>query len=295
MKNSKKAVIYILITYTVWGIQPLYWRLFTKIPLSYILAHRIIWAGFFMLLIVLLKGKQEILINTIKDKKHLKLLIISSIAIAFNWLANIYAAYTKQIVEASLGHYITPLVVILIGVFIFKEKVEIHKIISFILIMIGVFLLSIKVGKLPTIAISLIISFSIYTYIKKINPIDALIEVTLESLILSPFLIIYLFYNLVINGYNIFYTGNITDIVLLISTGIFTFLPLLLYSYGVKNINFTNLGFIQYWAPSVSLCIGIFIFKETFSTIHLISFSFIWVATLIVMLYPLLHNKYNRI
>jgi len=295
MKNSKKAIIYILITYTVWGIQPLYWRLFTEIPLSYILAHRIIWAGFFMLLIVLLMGKKELLLNTIKDKKHLKLLIISSIAIAINWLTNIYAAYTKQIVEASLGHYITPLIVILIGVFIFKEKIEMHKIISFILIMIGVFLLSIKVGKLPTIAISLIISFSIYTFIKKINPIDALIEVTLESLILSPFLIIYLFYNLFVNGYNIFYTDNITNILLLISTGIFTFLPLLLYSYGVKNINFTNLGFIQYWAPSVSLCIGIFIFKETFSTIHLISFSFIWVATLIVMIYPLFLKKKNKI
>ncbi|MDM8533764.1 EamA family transporter RarD [Clostridiaceae bacterium HSG29] len=288
MINSTKANLYILVTYTIWGIQPLYWRLFTHFPLPYILAHRIIWASIFMFLIVLLTNRKKQFLLVLGNKKQMLFLIVSSIAITLNWLLNIYAAYTKQVVESSLGHYITPIVIILIGIVVFKEKIELHKIIALVLVAIGVISISIKVGKLPLIAISILLTFTIYTFIKKINPADPVVEVTLETLIAAPFFIGYLLYNYYTQGTHFFYTTSFSDIILLISTGIFTFLPLVLYSYGVKSINFTTLGFIQYWAPTISLCVGIFVLKEAFSTGHLFSFSFIWAATLIVLISPIL-------
>jgi len=293
MSTSLKASLSIFITYTLWGIQPLYWRLFTHVPLIYILAHRIIWAGVFMLIIVLISNRKDQLLEVIKKPKQMKLLTISSIAISINWLLNIYAAYTKQVVESSLGQYITPIIVILIGVIIFREKLQLYKIFSLIFVIVGVVMMTVNVGKIPLIAVSLVISFTIYTYIKKISSVDTIISVTIETLIMMPIMLGYLLFNNMKNGISLFYTMMPSDIFLLISTGIFTFFPLLLFSYGVKNINFTNLGFIQYWAPTISLFIGIYIFKEAFSIIHLISFSFIWIAICIVLIVPILKRGYE--
>lgn len=291
MSKSLKATLSIFITYTFWGIQPLYWRMFTHVPLIYILAHRIIWAGVFMLIIVLILNRKDQLLSVMKKPKQMKLLTISSIAISLNWLLNIYAAYTKQVVESSLGQYITPIIVILIGVIIFREKLQLYKIISLIFVISGVVMITVNVGKVPLIAVSLVLSFTLYTYIKKISSVDSIISVTIETLIMMPIMIGYLLFNNVQSGISIFYTTLPKDIFLLMSTGIFTFFPLLLFSYGVKNMNFTNLGFIQYLAPTISLCIGIYVFNEVFSIVHLISFSLIWIAIFIVVFVPILKRR----
>lgn len=117
--------------------------------------------------------------------------------------------------------------------------------------------------------------------------IDSIIGIALETIILSPFALIYLAY-MEINGDGVLLKSGFQNILLLISTGIFTAVPLVLFSYGVRLVNLSKIGFIQYYAPSLSLLIGVFIFKESFTKVHFISFSFIWTAILIVLLYPCL-------
>jgi len=290
----KPALLSILCVYSIWGIQPLYWQFFKEIPLSHVLAHRILWSALFLLPITIFTNRWNQLLEVFKSVKHVALTVLCALAIGSNWMINIYAASTKQVIEASLGHYITPIVVIFLGVYIFKESIQLHKLIAAVIASSGVLLLTVSIGKLPMIALLLIITFTLYTFLKKITPIDPIVGITVETLLLLPFMVLFL-YHKTQAGQPLFVTNTSKHIGLLISTGVFTSLPLLLFSYGVRKIDLSNLGFIQYYAPSISLVIGIFVFKEKFTVIHLISFGLIWLAILVVMVTPFIKKFKNPI
>ena len=289
-KSLKPAYISVLFVYTIWGIQPLYWQCFGHVPLAHVLAHRIVWSSILLLPLVALTNRKQALISLFRSRRQMKFAALCSFAIGFNWLINIYAAASRQVVEASLGHYITPVLTIIIGLALLKEKIAPHKIIATLLAIIGVAILTIYVGRLPVIALFLILSFTTYTFFKKISQVDSLVGITAETLILAPFALAYLLAQQR-TGLPVFADHSIKTVGLLISTGIFTSVPLLLFSYGVRGMPLSSLGFIQYYAPTLSLGIGIFIFKEAFSVVHFISFSFIWLAILIVLFVPLLQRK----
>jgi len=284
MKTKTLGLFSIFCVYTIWGAQPIYWKLFQQVPLDQILAHRIIWSAFLLIGIIFYQNKLEELIDIFRCKKYLYLIIPSAFLIASNWLINIYAAHSNQIIEASLGHYITPIVIIFLGVFVLKEKIARYELIAALLATIGVLLLTVTIGKLPLIALLLIFTFAIYTYLKKIIKVNALLSLTVEIIVLLPFALSYLV-SLELNNKGIFLQSSPKLMLLIISTGLFTAIPLLLYSFGVQRINLSKLGFIQYFGPTLSLVLGIFLFKETFTKIHLISFSFIWLSIIIVIFY----------
>lgn len=297
IKNSKIskenfALISIIFAYTVWGIQSLYWKLLQGVPLIQLLAHRIIWSSVLLLIVIIRTGRLKELIKVLKLPKKLFYVFMCAIAIGLNWLLNIYAAYSNQVIEASLGHYVTPIVTICLGVFILKEKIKPYEIAALITAFIGVSIMTISLGRIPMIAVLLIGTFAIYTFIKKIISIDTIIGITSEMLILSPIALVYIIY-MEVTGNGVVTTSSFVDILLIISTGIFSAVPLLMFSYGVKLINFSKIGYMQYLAPSLSLIIGIFIFKESFTKIHLICFGFIWTAIAIVLIYPRL-TKFKR-
>lgn len=288
--RQKIAVLFILIVYTVWGTQPLYWQLFGPIPLSHIMAHRIIWSSVLLLPIVMMTKRREQLRQIPGSLRRIAILILCALAIGGNWLLNIYAAATKQVVEASLGHYITPIAIILLGVFVLKEPFRLYKMIALALAALGAVILTVHIGRLPMIALLLVVTFVTYTFLKKTTPLGPLVGVTAETLILMPFAVLFLVYQHS-RGVPFFFTNSPKDVVLLISTGAFTSIPLLLFSTGVRWIDFSNLGFLQYYAPSLSLLIGIFIFRERFTPVYFLSFSCIWTAVLIVVFTPIIMRR----
>jgi chloramphenicol-sensitive protein RarD len=289
--HQKLAVFFILIVYTVWGVQPLYWQLFGPIPLSHILAHRIIWSALLLFPITFMT-KRRIQLNKVPVSFRLIVIILlCALAIGGNWLLNIYAAATKQVVEASLGHYITPIAVVLLGIFVLKEPFRLYKMIALALVAVGTGIITAHIGRLPMIALMLVVTFVTYAFLKKTTPLGPLIGITAETLILLPFAVLFLVYQRSV-GIPYFFTGDVKDILLLISTGVFTSVPLLLFAIGVRWIDFSNLGFIQYYAPSLSLLIGIFIFHERFTPTYLLGFSLIWTAILIVVFTP--KKRFNQ-
>ncbi len=145
----------------------MYWQYFSDIPLPHILAHRILWSAVFLLPIILLKSQLADLKSAFKSAKQLRLSLLCSVAIGANWLVNIYAASTKQVVEASLGHYVTPIIIILLGVYILKEPIDLYKIIAILFATAGVVLITVYIGQLPMIALLLIVSFTLYTFLKR--------------------------------------------------------------------------------------------------------------------------------
>jgi chloramphenicol-sensitive protein RarD len=286
------GVWYAVAAYTMWGFLPLYWKLLDQIPSIEILAHRVIWSFIFVSVIIAVTSKWTIFKAECKkiflNRSHLLSLIASSLLISANWLIYIWAVNTGQFIETSMGYYINPLLSVLLGIIVLKERLTYWQTLSFILATIGVAVLTFQYGQVPWIALGLALSFGLYGLTKKIANLNSLIGLTFETLFVLPIALIY------ISSLQLAGTGALTisspDITLLLmGAGVATALPLLFFAQGAKRIPLSMIGFLQYIAPSIILFIGVFIFKEPFTTVHLISFTFIWSA---LTLYSLSRTKW---
>ena len=189
-RGNALGIIYTMGAYILWGILPIYWKLIDEVPALEILAHRVIWSFIFVLIIVVIL-KRKILKNffqvQMSQKKTWLGLFLASLFISINWFTYIYAVNTNHIVEASLGYYINPLIAVLLGVFVLREKVNKMQAISFIIAGIGVLYMTISVGKIPWISLILALSFGFYGLSKKLIKVDSILGLLLETLFILPF------------------------------------------------------------------------------------------------------------
>jgi chloramphenicol-sensitive protein RarD len=202
-------------------------------------------------------------------------LIFASITVTANWFIYIWAVNNGHMIEASLGYYINPLVSILLGMLVLKEKLNIYQYIAFLMATIGVLIISISHGNFPWIAIALALSFGIYGLVKKMINVDSAVGLALETLVVTPVAAIYMSY-LFFKGSNSFLSSGIEIDMLLIGAGAATAVPLLYFAKGAQRIPLSLLGFLQYIAPTIMLVLGVFVYNEHFSKIQLLSFTFIW-------------------
>lgn len=282
--EQTKGVWYAALAYLIWGFLPLYWKPLDQSGSGEILAHRIFWSFVLMLAVMFILKRKKNLNRDIKilfsGKKQFFSVLIASILISGNWLMYIWAVNNDHVVEASLGYYINPLVNVILGMAVLKERLNSWQIVSFVIAACGVFLLTWQYGKFPWVAIFLALSFGLYGLAKKLGSFDSLTGLTLETMFVVPAAFAYIAY-LQWNGTASFITGGISTTVLLWGAGIVTALPLVLFAQGVKRITMTMTGFLQYIAPTIMLLLGVFLYHETFTEIHLVSFTLIWLALLI--------------
>ncbi|WP_079477831.1 EamA family transporter RarD [Halobacillus salinus] len=278
IQNQKLGILYTASAYILWGVLPIYWKLIQQIPAFEILAHRIIWSFVFMGAIVLIarkrKGFSQQLREIIQDKKQLIGITLASVAISINWVTYIWAVNTDLVIEASLGYYINPLVSILLGMIVLKETFSKVQWLAFLLAGCGVAYMTFHFGSVPWIALLLAFSFGTYGLLKKLVPLNAMYGLTIETMIVTPVALIYLLNQ---------QTGQWGQIelvslpsLLLFGAGIVTAIPLLLFSAGAKRIPLSMVGFLQYFAPTIMLAIGVFLYDEPFTQVHGISFTLIW-------------------
>ena len=266
--------------YILWGILPIYWKFLNQVSALEILAHRVIWSFIFVLIIVVLL-KRKLLKNffqvQMSRKKTWLGLILASLFISINWLTYIYAVNMNHIVEASLGYYVNPLVAVLLGVFVLREKVNVLQAVSFVLAGIGVIYMTLSVGKLPWISLILALSFGFYGLSKKLIKVDSILGLLLETLFVFPFAILFLAY-LGVNDQHSFSTGSLKTDLFLLGSGIVTALPLLWFGIGAQKIPLYMVGFLQYIAPTISLILGVLMYGEPFTKDHVVTFACIWIA-----------------
>ncbi|MBN8191984.1 EamA family transporter RarD [Bacillus sp. NTK074B] len=281
MKQDQAGILYTAFSYFLWGILPIYWKWLNHVPADEILANRIFWSFWFMLLFLFVSRRWKdfttYLKTSLTKKKQLFALLLASILISTNWFIYIWAVNTNQMVEASLGYYINPLVSVLLGVFILKESLSRAQIVSFGLATIGVLILTISYGDFPWIAIGLAFSFGLYGLAKKLIQVESSIGLTLETMTIAPVSLIYLAYMYKQGTLSLFHVSGGTDL-LLIGAGAATAIPLLFFSKGAQQIPLYMVGFLQYIAPTITLILGIWVYHEEFSMTHLVSFMFIWLA-----------------
>jgi len=298
MEEQKQKVIGVwngVFAYLIWGVLPLYWNALDVVPSEEILAHRIFWSFLIMIVVLLFLKKwktflKDLIIIT-KNKRLLFSVILSGILISGNWLIYIWAVNHNHVLETSLGYYSNPLVSILLGIIFLKERLSLPQVSSFVLATIGVMVLTFQYGKFPWVALSLAISFGLYGLVKKKVNLSSTTGLTVETMVVTPLAIAFLL-SQYIAGTGKFGQLSISTDLLLMGTGVVTAIPLLLFAEAAKRIPLSMLGFIQYISPTITLCLGVFLFHEQFSKTHIIAFSLIWLALII---YSLSNAKRIRI
>ncbi|HEX9025581.1 MAG TPA: EamA family transporter RarD [Clostridium sp.] len=278
MRNEKTfGVVCAVLAYTLWGILPIYWKLIDSVFSMEILANRIVWAFVFTIIIIAVTKQWEELKSISKDKKQMFNIFIASILIAINWGLYIWAVNSGKIVDSSLGYYINPLFAVVLGVLIFKEKLNHWQIAALLMAAIGVLIKTIQYGKIPWISLGLAISFGLYGAIKKSVKANSIVGLTLETVMLTPIAAIYMT-SRQLSGVGAFSNEGTFVILILIGSGIVTAIPLLLFASGAKRLPMSVIGFTQYISPTISLIIGVFVYHEKFTSIDMIGFGFIWIA-----------------
>ena len=274
-----QGIIYALISYFSWGMFPLFWKMLSSIPALNVLAHRMLWSCFFLLLVALISKSKKIILYISQPKLFIRLGLAGCI-IALNWGVYIYAVETNHIVEASLGYYINPLFNVLLGVFFLKEKLSRSQQLAVLSAFIGVGYITFDYGKLPWISIVLALSFSFYGLLKKKVNLDSMPALTVETLVVMPFALGFLFYSGASDNYP-FFPSSIFLTLLLIFGGVITIAPLYWFGKAAQKIPLSTLGFIQYVTPTIQLLIGVFLYNEQFTKAHLVCFCFVWTGLFI--------------
>ncbi|MDM8098905.1 MULTISPECIES: EamA family transporter RarD [Oceanobacillus] len=285
-KSLQQGAVITFAAYLLWGIFPIYWKFLEHVPAGEVLAHRIVWSLIFMIFLVLVTGNWRELIETVhelkKDKKKTIAIITASIVISINWFLFIFSVQHGHVLQASLGYYINPLISILLAVFVLKEKTTKGQVLSFILAGIGVLYLTLSYGVFPWISLLLAITFGFYGLIKKTLHLHAMYGLTIETLVVAPIALLYLLF-VPSEGSFTFSPLFTSDNLLLIGTGGVTAIPLLLFAAGAKRIPLAMVGFLQYVAPTIMFFLGVFLYNETFTVHHMITFALIWAALIIYM------------
>lgn len=276
MNIQKTGLLFGVSAYVLWGAFPLYWPLLEPASALEIVSHRAVWTLIFCIIILAITKSLKATRDTMKRPKVAAKLFLTSILISINWLVYIWATNNGHVVEASLGYYINPLVMIGFGVIILKEKMRILQWSAVAIATFGVLVLTFDYGRLPWIALTLAFSWGSYGFIKKQLGLGALEGLAIETLIASLPYLLYLIY-LGNKGTGQF--GQSLGItLLLISAGAITAIPLLLFNGSTTRLPLTVIGLLQYITPTIQFSIGVWVRHEDMPTARWVGFLIIWIA-----------------
>jgi chloramphenicol-sensitive protein RarD len=273
---AREGVIAGLAAYLMWGFLPIYFKIVGEVDATEVLAHRIIWAVPFGALIVMLRRQWSEVGRALTHRTMLGWLSISTLFIGMNWFVYIWAIQDGRILETSLGYYINPLTNMLVGVWLFGERLRRFQMVAVALAFIGVLILTISGGVVPWVALFLAVSFTVYAAIRKRVVIGGMPGLFVETVLLLPFALIWFGY-LFSSSQLVFATGDSSMTFWLIMAGPVTVVPLLCFALAARRVSLTTIGFMQFLAPTLQFGTGIY-YGETLTTAHLICFTFIWIA-----------------
>ena len=274
--------MYGVTAYSLWGAFPLYWILLEEANPLEIVSHRAVWTLVFCFIVLAATKALKATLVTLKRPMVAAKLFLSSLLVSINWLVYIWATNNEHVVEASLGYYINPLIIIGFGVIFLKEKMRGLQWVAVTIASIGVLILTLDYGRLPWIALALAVSWGSYGLVKKQLGLGALEGLAIETFISSFFYLGYLIY---IGNQGTGQFGQSWALTLLLmSAGAITAIPLLLFNGSTNRLPFTTIGLLQYITPTLQFCIGVWVLNEDMPTARWIGFLIIWVALMALTL-----------
>jgi chloramphenicol-sensitive protein RarD len=264
-------------SFLIWGLVPIYWRQMHTISPYELIAHRITWLLFLLLAVMALRGAFGELRPVFTGRRILANSAISSVLLVANWTVYVWAVNTGHILESSLGYFLTPLGNVAMGFLFLHERLRPLQWVAIALAALGVGLLLLGVGHVPWIALTLAATWSSYAISRKKSSLGSFAGLTLEALLLLPPALALLLWR-AHTGEGAFGRVDLKLDALLVSTGVITAVPLLLFAYGARRIRLTSLGLLQYIAPTAQFLIGLFVYHEPFDTTRLQAYALIWFA-----------------
>jgi len=267
-----------------WGvIGVIYFEYISYIGYVEVVLHRVIWTSLFLIITTSYFSKWDIFFKIIGNTKNLITLFFSGLLIFTNWAVWIYAVSSNQIINASFGYFIMPILSVFLGYLFFKEKLTSKRIISIGLVLISIFfLLLFNFQSIPWVGLIVALSWGFYNLLRKLINVDTDVGLLIESLFILPFAVV-AFYIITINGFSDFGISNLSLSLLLLLAGPMTVIPLFLYVRGVELCGLGPSGMIFYITPTFQFILGYFHYNEPFSVIKLASFTLIWIAVIIYL------------
>jgi chloramphenicol-sensitive protein RarD len=261
----------------IWGLGPVYWKALQTVPANEIVAHRVVGSVAFLALLIALLRQMPTFRRTVRVRGNLLPLFVTGIVISLNWGLYIWAVNAGHVLEVSLGYFMSPLVGVLLGVTVLHERLRPWQLAAVLLAGLGVVNQAVAVGSVPWIGLALALSFGVYGLIRKMIRVEALVGLGIEICLMLPFALFYIAFLSVEGGATAWSLGAF-KFVLLVGAGAVTALPLLWFTQAARRLRLSTIGLVLYVAPSCQFLLAVFLYGETFSTAHLVTFACIWVG-----------------
>lgn len=279
-KAQRYATWVAISAYAIWGLFPIYWKLLKDISAIQLVCHRIIWTCVALFLVIALSRQWQSFVAALRLPGVLRIYSAAALLMCLNWFVFTLAVNTGHVTQTGLGYYISPLVNVTMGVVLLHERLRAWQWVSVLLAASGVVYLTMAYGAVPWMALALAFSFGTYGLIKKVAILPPLQGLMLETVILLPAALAYLFY-CHLTGQGAFIDVGPALSTLLVLSGLVSMSPLLLFAFAAQRIPLSRLGFLQYITPTMQLLLGIWLYHEPFTRSSLVGFGAVWAALLI--------------
>lgn len=278
--KTREGYLYGLTAYTVWGLVPLYFYVLGKVPPTEMLAQRIVWSMVFLAGILTLLGRWPAAWRCVQSPRNFWTLLLTSALIAANWLTYITAVDLEVVVQASLGFFITPLVNVVLGMLFFHDRLRRLQWLALALAAAGTSILIVAENAFPWVAFSLAITFGLYGLLRKKIPVDGLVGLSIETVLLAPAALGYLVY---LGNHEQLTLGAVSwqiDL-LLMASGVVTTVPLFCFGQAAQRLSLSALGFLQYLSPSIQFLLALGVLGEPLHPEQLACFACIWLGLIL--------------
>lgn len=292
-KNNRRLALegaaYAILAYGFWGIVPIYWKLIGDVPSLQVVAHRVIWSVVALAPLLLLSRQIAAFYETIRSPKRLAVLFLTSVLLSANWFAFIWAVQHNAVLQSSLGYFMNPLANVFFGRIFLKEHLKPAQKAAFLLAVVGVIALTVQTGTVPWISLFLAITFSAYGLLRKIAPVEPVVGLSIETLLMFPLALGYLAWQQAAHTLLLLQDWHQDCLVAL--AGPVTTVPLLWFASAGKRLKYSTLGFFQYLSPTMQFLLAVLIYKESFSVGYFYAFACIWTALAIYLADSLISLK----
>jgi len=275
-REPAKGVAFGLSAYILWGCFPLFFALFQGVPAFEILIHRILWSCLFLVGLVTLLKRWAPIRKALTEPRRLGSVLGCALLIAINWGLYIYAVETRQVLQASLGYFMTPLVNVALGMLVLRETMHRLQAAAVGLATLAILIQLLLLGELPWISLGLAFSFGTYGLLRKQVPLDGLSGLFVETLLLLPLALLTLAWLVQVDLSH--FLGETRTTLLLVASGVITALPLLAFAGAARRLRLATLGFLMYINPTIQFGIALLVFGEPLTAVQLATFALIWTA-----------------
>lgn len=282
-KSNTSGILAAFAAFTAWGVLTAYWKALDHLPAASVVFQRLFWSLLFLWIILVFRGNWKAYCAALRSPKVLATHAISGTLVGTNWFIFIWATLNEHIVESALGYFLSPLVIIAIGAFFFKEPLNRFQKGAIALAAIGVGLQLPLLNHFPWVAITLALTFAAYGFARRQSSLGSLTGLAVETTYFIIPAVLWLSFA-PSGGWSALNFSNPSESTLLILSGIVTALPLLWFAYATRTVAFSTIGIIQFLSPSLQFLLGVFVYHEEMNAARLATFALIWIATALYVL-----------